>query len=49
MTGGHLLPGCEVRTTAEVVLALTSAVAFHRADDPRTGYKELFMRPGGGD
>ncbi|MDF0601881.1 DUF296 domain-containing protein [Psychromarinibacter sp. C21-152] len=45
MTGGHLLPGCTVRTTAEIVLGLTSAVAFRRADDPRTGYKELFLHP----
>lgn len=44
MTGGHVLDGCEVRTTAEIVLAMTDAVAFRRADDRRTGYRELFIR-----
>ncbi len=41
MTGGHLLPGCPVRTTAEVVLGLTSAVAFRRGQDAVTGCNEL--------
>ncbi|GGL63670.1 PPC domain-containing DNA-binding protein [Wenxinia marina] len=40
-TGGHLLPGCPVRTTAEIVLALTSAARFARPTDPATGYAEL--------
>ena len=43
VTGGHLLPGCPVRTTAEVVVALASACAFRRHSDPRTGYAELFL------
>ncbi|KAA9008382.1 DNA-binding protein [Histidinibacterium aquaticum] len=41
MRGGHLLPGCEIRTTAEIVLGLTSAVRFARRLDPATGYPEL--------
>jgi predicted DNA-binding protein with PD1-like motif len=41
MTGGHVLPGCMVRTTAEVVLGLTSAVRFGREVDAETGYAEL--------
>ena len=40
VAGGHLLPGCEVRTTAEVVLAL-STVRLSRAHDPETGCAEL--------
>lgn len=46
MVGGHVLQGCVVRTTAEVVLALTDAVRFTRPVDERTGYHELaFGRP----
>lgn len=41
MRGGHLLAGCDVRTTAEMVLALTGAVVFHRKRDLKTGYAEL--------
>ncbi len=43
MTGGHLLAGCIVRTTAELVLGLAAGVAFARRPDPRTGYAELSM------
>ena len=41
MTGGHVLRGCVVRTTAEIVLGLTDAVRFSRPLDPATGYAEL--------
>lgn len=40
MLGGHLLQGCIVRSTAEVVIGL-APVHFRRAVDPRTGYSEL--------
>ncbi len=43
--GGHVLPGCTVRTTAEVVLALLPEWRFSREPDPATGYKELVIRP----
>lgn len=43
VTGGHLLHGCPVRTTCEVVLGLTGAVVFDRKQDTRTGWKELFI------
>lgn len=43
MTGGHLLAGAIVRTTAEVVLGLAAGVRFRRAVDPRTGLAELSM------
>ncbi len=43
VTGGHLLEGSPVRTTAEVVLGLASGVEFRREADARTGYSELFF------
>ena len=45
MTGGHLLPGCIIRTTAELVLGLAATVAFRRVEDPATGYPELGFSP----
>lgn len=42
--GGHLMPGCIVRTTAEIVLALLPDWHFSRAHDPQTGFKELVAR-----
>ncbi|WP_298933367.1 PPC domain-containing DNA-binding protein [uncultured Ramlibacter sp.] len=39
--GGHLMPGCTVRTTAEVVLALLPQWHFARRPDAATGYLEL--------
>ncbi|MFC2967844.1 PPC domain-containing DNA-binding protein [Acidimangrovimonas pyrenivorans] len=43
MTGGHLLDGCEIRTTAEVILGLVSGLRFRRETDPRSGYAELYF------
>jgi hypothetical protein len=42
--GGHVAPGCIVRTTAEVLLALLDDVTFTREPDPATGYAELTIR-----
>jgi predicted DNA-binding protein with PD1-like motif len=39
--GGHVGPGCVVRTTAELLLALLPDRRFTREHDPRTGYPEL--------
>lgn len=39
--GGHVSPGCIVRTTAELLLALLPGQRFTRELDPRTGYPEL--------
>ena len=39
--GGHVGPGCVVRTTAELLLALLPQHAFARELDPATGYPEL--------
>ena len=41
VVGGHLLQGCIVRTTAEIVLAELEGAAFERPHDPLTGFAEL--------
>jgi predicted DNA-binding protein with PD1-like motif len=43
VSGGHMGPGCVVRTTAEVLVALLPGHRFSRAHDPATGYKELYV------
>jgi uncharacterized protein len=40
-TGGHLMDGCEIFTTAEIVLAELEGVIFKRLPDAATGYLEL--------
>jgi predicted DNA-binding protein with PD1-like motif len=42
--GGHLMPGCVVRTTAEVVIALLPGWELRRELDRATGYNELAAR-----
>jgi predicted DNA-binding protein with PD1-like motif len=42
--GGHVAPGCIVRTTAEVLLALLPDWQFTREPDAATGYDELVVR-----
>ena len=39
--GGHLLAGCLIYTTAEVVIGIISGLRFKRIYDVETGYKEL--------
>lgn len=39
--GGHVMAGCVVRTTAEIVLGLLDGWVFRRELDPSTGYPEL--------
>ena len=41
--GGHLLDGCLVYTTAEVVVAELTDVEFRREPDPATGFRELVV------
>lgn len=41
--GGHVGPGCIVRTTAELLLALLPEHRFARAADARTGHAELLI------
>jgi predicted DNA-binding protein with PD1-like motif len=39
--GGHLVEGCLIYTTAEIVLGELEDLKFMRVVDPVTGYKEL--------
>ena len=41
MKGGHLMDGCIVRTTAEIVLVELPELQFDRVHDPESGYPEL--------
>jgi len=43
--GGHVCAGCEVRTTAELLVAPLPAGSLARAFDELTGYTELVVRP----
>jgi len=42
--GGHVAPGCRVRTTAEILLALLPEWSFTRDPDAATGYPELVVK-----
>jgi predicted DNA-binding protein with PD1-like motif len=42
--GGHVAPGCTVRTTAELLVALLPDWQFAREPDAVTGYAELVLR-----
>ena len=42
--GGHLLEGCTVNTTAEIVLLELEDVAFGAAYDADTGYDEITIQ-----
>jgi len=44
--GGHLVSGCVVRTTAEIVLAEIESLDFAREHDNATGFAELVVRSG---
>jgi len=43
--GGHLLEGCRIYTTAEIVLAPLPEHRFLRLPDAATGYEELYITP----
>lgn len=43
--GGHLVEGCIVNTTAELVIGDLPEVEFRRPQDPATGYGELSVQP----
>ena len=43
VTGGHLMPGSIVRTTAEVVVGEVDGAVFRREVDPSTGWDELIV------
>jgi len=44
--GGHVLEGCVVRTTAEIVVGIPADLRFSREIDPETGYRELVVQKG---
>ena len=43
--GGHVMNGSTVFTTAEIVIAELSALAFTREPCPLTGFNELVVKP----
>ena len=43
--GGHLMDGCLVYTTAELVLGVLPEVIYKREPDPKSGYNELTIYP----
>jgi len=45
VVGGHMVRGCIVNTTAELVIGELEDVAFSRPIDPATGYDELRVLP----
>lgn len=44
VSGGHLGPGSQVRTTAELLVATLPGWSFRRQPDPQTGHPELVIR-----
>ena len=42
--GGHLVEGCQIYTTAEIVIGEANGIVFTRETDKLTGYKELKIR-----
>jgi uncharacterized protein len=42
--GGHLVDGCLIYTTAEIVFGDAEGLTFAREKDPETGYRELRIR-----
>ena len=44
LTGGHLLEGCIIYTTAEIVIEETTEYVFTRENDDSTGWKELHIK-----
>ncbi len=45
--GGHVVYGCIVRTTAEVLVADLPGFSLSRESDAATGFRELVVRPAG--
>ena len=42
--GGHLVPGCIINTTCELVITELPGVRFGVEEDPETGYDELIFQ-----
>ncbi|HCH49490.1 MAG TPA: DUF296 domain-containing protein [Proteus sp.] len=45
MCGGHMMPGCTVRTTLELVIGELEQVTFSRQPCKYSGYEELVITP----
>ncbi|MBU0049623.1 MULTISPECIES: PPC domain-containing DNA-binding protein [Enterobacterales] len=45
MCGGHMMPGCTVRTTLELVIGELEQVTFSRQPCEHSGYEELVITP----
>ncbi len=43
--GGHLLKGCLIYTTAEIVIGVMPQLSFRRELDAETGFQELAIHP----
>lgn len=43
MRGGHVMPGCMVRTTCEIVVGDLVSLSFRREPCPMSGYDELVV------
>lgn len=43
--GGHLVPGCRIYTTAEILIGEARGLVFNRQTDRVTGYIELTISP----
>jgi len=43
--GGHLVPGCKIYTTAEMVLGIFEDVVYKREYAEDSGYEELTVKP----
>jgi predicted DNA-binding protein with PD1-like motif len=43
--GGHLMEGCIIYTTAEIIIGSSEEFSFLRTIDEQTGYKELEVIP----
>lgn len=41
--GGHLMEGCRVYTTCEIVIGILDGMVFRREFDPESGYPELVI------
>lgn len=41
--GGHLLEGCKIYTTAEIVIGIMPELNYTREPDPTYGYRELMI------
>lgn len=43
--GGHLMSGCEIYTTVELVIGVLPQIEFRRQPDAKTGHPELVVGP----